>query len=212
MSFPTTSVITSFTGGDEAPLSEGATWAGPIQSGVNQPRRVSNAVANPTSGSGQGQSAYASVNAADLEAFATVSVLPIAGDNVDVWVRIKSPNTGSAKGYYAWYTTGTGWRVYRFEAPGTFVQVGGTDATAMSAGEKIGCEVIGTTVRALHYTGGAWVQRVSGTDSAVTGAGQIGLEIYGALTSAAARLDDFGGGAVVTGPPAGSLMLLGVGS
>lgn len=209
MAFPTTSVLSSFTGADEDPLSESSAWAGPVQAGRRTLARASNQALRsttdtvPTSGEGQSYRSGGTFGP-DLEAFATIATLPESGKGVATWGRIQNPNSGTMAAYLAVYTTGTGFRLFKVTGGSTFAQLGSTAATAASAGDKIGLECIGSTIRVLHFTSGSWVQRVSVTDSTITAAGYIGLE----SGSVNARIDDFGGGTVGAAPLGRRDMLL----
>lgn len=213
MAFPTTSVLTTFTGTDENPLSEGGNWAQGPDLSQTPAARVSNQAKNSvdTTNNLNSRSYWvASQFGPDLEAYATIAALPNSGKGVSVWGRLHNP-TGSYEAYLAVYTTGTGFRLFKVTAGGTFAQLGSTDATAASAGDKIGLECIGTTIRCLHFTGGSWVQRVSATDSAISGAGYLAIE-FGSNDLGSGKLDDFGGGTVVgTAVTQNLMMLLGVG-
>lgn len=203
MAFPTTSVLTSFTGADEDPLSEGGNWAGPIRNAQRQAERFTNAArhsANPDN-TVSGTSYWTVTQyGPNVEVFATVPELPSSTHGVSVWARIHNPgNATTMEAYLGVYTTDTGFRIFKVTAGATFAQIGSTDATVASAGDKIGLEVIGTSLTLYHFTSGSWVSRVTGTDSAITGSGYIGLEFSSNIT--AGTLDDFGGGTHVASPP-----------
>jgi hypothetical protein len=215
MAFPTTSVLTTFTGADENPLSEGGNWAlfgagaesAPCARLSNQAKNGSDVTNNLPARSYWTPSQFGP----DVEAYATIATLPNSGKGTSVFGRIHNPtNDATYEGYLAVYTTGTGFRLFKCLSGGTFTQIGSTDATAASAGDKIGLECISTTIRCLHFTGGSWVQRVSVTDSSITGAGYIAIE-FASNDLGSGRLDDFGGGTVVGSAVPHSMMLLGVG-
>lgn len=199
MAFPTTPVLTGFTGADENPLSEGGTWSNPIRNGGRLLERIGNAVGHGGPGDNAATGYYNVAQfGGDLESYLTVPVLPDAASGIAAWGRIHNPNNATTmEAYLAVYTTGTGFRLFKCTAGATFTQLGSTDATAMTAGEKLGLECIDTTIRCLHFTGGSWVQRVSATDSAITGAGFIGIEF--STSNGTGTGDDFGGGTVVVG-------------
>jgi hypothetical protein len=213
VAFPTTSVLTSFTGSDEDPLSESGNWTGPFRNGGRQCERVVNAAAhsaNPDDNLAATSYWQGAQFGPDVEVFATIPVVPdAAGDGVAVWGRIHNPgNATTMEGYIGHFVNGTGWRIFKCLTGSTFTQVGSTTASpAPTNGEKLGLEIIGTALKLYHFTAGSWVERVSGTDSSITGSGYIGIEF--AIDSANERLDDFGGGAFAVGR-SGDLLVLGV--
>jgi len=130
------------------------------------------------------------------ESHATIAVLPGGTTGVAVWARIQNPNNATTMAaYLGVYTNGTGWRLFKVTAGATFAQIGSTDATVAVAGDGIWLQCIGTTIRLFHFTGGLWVERCSGLDSAITAAGYIGME-FSIGSPNAGRLDDFGGGTI----------------
>lgn len=213
MPSPTTPVLTSFTGADEDPLSEGAAWAGPTQSGKRQLRRLTNMAHRSATGTAaEGQSYRGAGTGPDSEVYATIATVPTAaGEGVAVWCRIQNPgNATTMTAYLGAWTKGTGWRLFRVHSGGTFVQIGATQATPDPvAGEKIWLDVTGSALALRHFTAGAWVDRVTSTDTNITVAGYIGGEISGGVGD----LDEFGGGTVVVAGGSGprDLLLLGAG-
>lgn len=210
MSFPTTSVLSNFTGADEDPISEGGNWytTGPFRFGGVLNERLSNQTVRDqdiTTGD-SGSLWQVAQYGPDSEVFATIAALPGAGENVTVWCRIHNPgNATTAEGYLGQWINGTGWNIYKMLTGSDFTEIGTTAASPSPiAGDKIGLEVIGTTLNLYHYTGGAWNLRVTGTDSSISGAGYIGLEFGANATEAA--FDDFGGGTIaIPNPPIGIL-------
>lgn len=191
MAFPNTPVLTTFTGPDEDPLSEGGNWLGPIRNALGQLRRLSNvAHASATIGSDY-QSYWTTQFAADQEAYTTIATLPTVGNGICVYVRIHNPgNATLAEGYNFCYHPGTGLRCFRFSGGSSFLQVGSTTAVTLSAGDKIGLSILGNTLTGYYFTAGAWNTVSIGTDGLITGAGFIGLQ----LDDTTGEADDFGGG------------------
>lgn len=228
MAFPTTSVLTSFTGADEDPLSEGGNWTSSIRwdGGASAPandlRRASNQAAPSATGSnGHCASYWSSSFAADQEVYATMATKCTDGQYVELWARIQSPATSGVDGYVLQVSAVAGaandsWDIVRYnDNSGTSVSSLGTQE--VSAGDKIGLEVTGTgatvTLRAYLYSGGSWSQVGSDASdtsgSRITSSGYIGLHIQD--TGNACRWDDFGGGAISSGSSiaASNLLLLG---
>lgn len=207
MAFPTTSVLTSFTGADEDPLSEGGNWSGPILATRGQLRRVGNQAAPGTTGSATRQSYWSLATfGPDTEVYGTVAAKGANGTYWDLAARIQTPNvSGTTDMYQLEVTTQSGtdtWDIYRIvNDSGTLLSAVGTQE--ITAGDKIGFEVLGSgatvTLRAWYYNGTSWTQigaDVTDTSaSRITAAGYIGLEAN--TLSGAQRLDDFGGGTVV---------------
>ena len=202
MAFPTTSVLSSFTGSDEDPLSEGGAWSGPVLNGGRLVERLSNMAAhsnNPDATNAASMYWNATQYGPDIEVYASVpTYVASATRSVAVWGRIHNPgNATTMEAYIGAYTNGVGWRLFKVTSGSTFTQIGSTTASpALVSGDKIGLEVIGTSLKLYHFTGGSWVERCSGTDSAITGAGFIGVEF--GIGNTDSRMDDFGGGTVVT--------------
>jgi hypothetical protein len=190
MAFPTTPVLTTFTGTDESPLSEGGAWAGPMQNGQGQLRRVSNHAQAALAGVAPHQSERVTVYGADQEAYGFWQTLPASGQGFAVWARLTNPdNVATAQAVLAVYTEGTGFRIFEFTIGTTFNQIGSTNATVAADNQGIGIELIGTAVKAKYWNGSAWSDVVT-TTTTIAGAGQIGLELNGADITAGS----FGGG------------------
>jgi hypothetical protein len=196
MSFPTTPIITNFTGANEDPLSEGGTWGGPTQNGRGLLQRLNNvAKASASVSTSYAQYYNPAIYGPDCESYTTIAVLPVNG--VVVHARIQNPGNATTMELYAGvYSPGIGWRIFRCLNGSSFTQVGSTTASpAAQVGVGIGLEVIGTTLTLKHYTGGQWNDRVTGADSSIAEAGFIGLQV----DDTTASIDDFGGGTIDTG-------------
>lgn len=198
--FPTTGILSSFTGSDEDPLSESAVWDWPINGTNNSLKRISNTIKRGSQNAATTGQAYRSnqTYGPDCESYMTMLIGATGITTTEAYgvvARIQNPETGSINGYFASWRKGTGWRLFKCVA-GTFTQVGSTVATNDPVdNDKIGIECIGTSIKVKHYTGGAWVDRISVTDSSVTGAGYVGVELIGTTVAA----DEFGGGTIPSG-------------
>jgi hypothetical protein len=73
--------------------------------------------------------------------------------------------------------------------------------TSLVVGDKVGMEIVGSTIAAYAYQSGAWTQLGTRSDGAYTAAGKIGVRLSD--SGANSRIDDFGGGTVAGGqtPP-----------
>jgi hypothetical protein len=195
MPAPVTSVLTSFTGADESPLSEGGIWqSGVTLTGASDAQRLSNQAKAIGTGTGLNmRKPFATSYAADQEAFATIAALPASTQGIGVACRIQGePSSSTVSFYVGYYHTGTGWRIFSCVPVANFTSIAGTDSTVAAAGDKIWLNCTGTLISLYHFTGGAWNLRVQATNSDVVGAGKIGIEI----SDDAGILDDFGGGAL----------------
>lgn len=197
--FPTTAVLSTFTHANENPLSESSAWDGPIVSGDNDVKIVSNQV---VSASGQG-SAFRTSGAfgPDTEAYIDVPTLPGAGKGVCVHTRLQNAgNPSTAAGYLFCHHTGVGFRFYKLTSGSTFTQVGSTStAHTLAAGESIGMSAVTTggavTLHGYYKSSGVWteVMQASDVSSPITSAGKIGFQ----LDDTTVVVDSFGGGTVV---------------
>lgn len=190
MAFPTTDIITNFPGADEDPLSEGGAWQNNgMQPSTPRVRLVSNEADTQAAG-GDCQSVYNTSFAADQEVFATISEVPSAGQGIAVWGRIVDQNTSGVDAYLCYYDSGNFGLAKCVN--GTVSGIGTATSKTPSIGHKIGLSMSGTTIEAWYYNGSSWSLDQSLTDSSVTGAGYLGIEL-----NQGGRFDDFGGGAIV---------------
>lgn len=182
MPFPTTSVLTDFTGTLETPISEDGTWVstGTALIGAASPNR---------NGSG-GMSLNANweirrveTTGPQREIYATLSA--VAANFVHLWMLAGSD-------YYRLDIDGSSvWRFYKTADS----QIGGDLATqALGAGDAIGFEYVGGILRAYRKpSGGSWGQ--IGTDRSDS----LLASATGYLAASADTnfiFDDFGGGTV----------------
>lgn len=210
MAFPSTSVLSAFTGADENPLSEGGNWAGPLRTTAGQARRVTNQYGPPSSGTSTGESYWTpSTPGPDSEVFVTVAGLPTGnGFFSGLCARIQTPNT-SGVDFYALEVVRTSAGVYTPSIyrviNGTFTKITDLATFNPTVGEMWGLEVVGAgatvTLRMWRNTGSGWVQvgsDVSDTDAnRIVAAGKLGLYLGGTIPTGW-RFDDFGGGTVIS--------------
>lgn len=213
MSFPTTSTLTTFTGADENPLSEGGNWASPVQPALFPLERFSNAASSNVN---PGQSYWTPSNFGPNTEVWIQSVVGIANFGVNhgyaVLGRIQSPNDPvlAAMYYVQWNTplggSFDGYSMWRMTDGGdTFTQLGATYTGHTAAdGEGLGLEILGSgaTVTLNSYyrsTGGVWLPLFSRTDSdaaRIVASGKIGLGLE--IDAEQASADVFGGGTQVS--------------
>lgn len=203
MAFPTTSVLTTFPGADEEPLSEGGAWGGTIRTttATRVPLALSSNRAAPgASGTpSQWESVFQTTFGADMECYVTQTGAPTtAGNGPAVWLRVQSEGAAGADGYNLSYVFGTGLQFYRM-VDSSFTQLGSTVVQVVAAGDSFGLSVIGTTLEGWYKpSAGAWTSIGTRSDGNITGSGKIALAITGG-SGTPTRLDDFGGGSIATG-------------
>lgn len=198
MTFPTTGIIDDFNRADEGPLSNGGKWTNQIRSGDDNLRVDTNQCATIAGGISQQGSAWWN-NATfgpDCECYTTLPVLPTGGSRATVLARLANPGGGACDGYLALMrpTGQTTQGIYRYDND-VATLLGASVTPTWTAGDKLGIEIIGSTIRMMQYTSGAWSELASRTDTTYSAAGYIGIDSGVADT----RFDDFSGGTVVSG-------------
>lgn len=192
MAFPTTSVLDDFNRANTGPPPS-ASWSTGAIPGNGGMKVVSNQVGGDTN---SGCDAYYNVATygPDSEAYITLAVKPAT--TAEFWwlsLRLATPGTAGVDGYEIDVTSNAVsiWRVTN----GGYTQLGSDISVTFANGEKLGAEIIGSTLAVYRYTGGAWGAALgTRTDSTYSAAGSIGI----GADEAAMRGDDFGGGTVVT--------------
>jgi hypothetical protein len=181
MPFPTTSLLDDFAG--TGALS--GSWTAPIESGDSTPTRVSDV----WSGIGNFCTSYWSATS--------------FGADQEVYVDVNSANT------HRLYLRISGGSWYRLEIDysynpdqseirywnGASYTTVATSTGDITSAQAFGFEAIGTALTGYVKIGGSWSSIVSGTDSNLTGSGNIGIGAY------SSTLDNFSGGAVASGQP-----------
>ena len=200
--FPTnTTVLDAFTRADEDPTA-GWTALGTVQFGGS--KIVSNVVLSNAVDGGGGIGAPTSYGP-DAEAYATYGVTP-AGYCGPI---LRGSNLGGTTGVLNLYFCGSfgglnNWFLYKVVA-GAYVQLGTTQTGAAPAvGEKVGGDIIGTTLSVYHYTSGAWATRYTQSPTDFSSAGACGL-----LMTGTDSFDDFVGGTMVNFIPSQTSPMVG---
>lgn len=111
--------------------------------------------------------------------------LPTIGGAMSVFARLD--NSNSPSGYQLHDNNG----LYRLDT-GTATLLGLGFDLGPNDGDKIGLEIIGDTLSARKYTGGAWGVATSRTDATYSAAGYFGVEIG----TNAGRMDNLSGGTI----------------
>lgn len=198
MAFPTTAVLDSGTGANADPI--GGNWT-KLLANV-EITRVSNKIAGPNSGVGDDYWNVSVTSSADCEAYATVDTLYSLFEDIRLYLRM----TGvSGNGYMGiWAKDGSNndnWAIYKVTGgTGLSLLTSGTlGVGVMTAADKVGIEIIGTTIKLYRKAGaGAWAQIASAstTDATYSAAGYVGVTMNGPN----ARLINIGGGPFASPP------------
>ena len=210
MAFPTTSLLDDFDRGDDTAIS--ANWTEgdcePDGPGGDQFGLVSNQVVN-SSGISSSARWNAATFGADCEVYATMVNVPTAdGDRFMIYGRIVQPGTSTFDGYaLCLRLTGAQleFRLIRWDN-GSRTDIA-TQSVTFSAGDKMGLEIIGTTIKGYRYNGSSWSEEISTTDANHSAAGYIGFGDSLTGTGGDMSLDDFSGGTVVSGGSAIPIIL-----
>lgn len=189
MAFPTTSLLDDFNRANADPIS--GTWTTPIglSGGAGAIEIVSNQVAGRAGDGMWDLTTYGP----DLEAWFTMVDKPGNGlGGIFAYGRM-STLTNTANGYSVDFrvTGGTDTiRIIRYDA-GSGTVLDSTGQT-FNAGDGIGLEIIGSTIKMYRRDTGVWGEVFSFVDATYSAAGYIGL---GKLPDSTAQ-DDFGGGTI----------------
>jgi hypothetical protein len=213
VAFPTvTTVLDSFNRANESPLSASAGWDQNDYFGgtSNLLRLASNqALKLQVAAAGWGAQVWGTAYGPDTEAYATIAAKPGVDTYEILTIYARLVQIGSTvDGYCVQVLEGTAgtdeWLIFRVDN-NSFTQLGATVTQEVTVGDKIGLEIIGSTIKGYLFTGGSWTEVISRSDSNHTAAGKVCLEVRGVN----GRLDDFVAGTVVTGGGGSSPRLLG---
>jgi hypothetical protein len=149
----------------------------------------------------------------DVEIYVSVPVLPINGEYIALWARHQNTGTTGFSSYalvYIHATSGNAtWSLRRYDS-GVSTTLSNISASAISANDSIGIDVIGSgssvTLTTYRRSGGVWstIGSVNDTSgSRITAAGRLGIELSDVTT----RLDNFSGGNLNTSPASPTLSL-----
>lgn len=206
MAFPTTSVLDDFNRGNEGPPPSVAWGTGSIDTSTSTLKVVSNKCVDDATTFTGGY--YGTSYGPDCECYVTLATLMTDTTNVDVFVRLVDQGTADRNGYEFRYTRddskpGGITRMFRLDDSGGETQLGASvndTSGALAAGDKIGCEAIGSDIAGYRYRAAAWSSILSRSDATYSAAGRLGLRSGDGLNAVA--FDDFGGGTIGGAPPA----------
>jgi hypothetical protein len=188
MAFPTTSVLDAFTRANGA---LGASWTNGFYGDGSNLQVNSNQLAN--SAAGYSSAEYNTAYGPDVELYLT---LPTMDTAAFYFLSVRKGGTlGSPTGYYLEINQ-FGNKLVRMDGGGTETPLGANFTQAVASGDSVGLSVVGSTITAYYKAAaGSWTIIATRTDSTYTGTGLLSID----YNSTTARLDDFGGGTVVTG-------------
>lgn len=199
MAFPTTAVVDTFNRGDEFPLA--GNWS-VLNSAGGALWLSGNALLNWT---GDQTGVWTLPVGNDQEAYITATTVPAANENARIWLRANDVNSTTFDGYVVEFRKTAGsdeCRISRYDN-GAATLLTGPVNTEYVNGDKIGGDIVGTTITAYLYTGGGWTTVTSTTDGTYS-SGSIGFS----TTGTTGLFDDFGGGTVVGASGVAQRMLL----
>lgn len=195
--FPTTGILDSFNRADENPVA--TNWSSQIFDPTfdfNGLKLASNALTVGFAGDNASSWYDLSTFGPDQEAYCTIVQSAFNGDEWRLVLRAVNPGVSSLTCYDVRYQSFDDQiYMYRWDdwnSPTYMANVGETFA----AGDKFGASVVGNTIKAYKYTGGAWAEKLSTIDTTYTTAGYIGLRMGSGDVTTLPIADDFGGGTV----------------
>ena len=185
MAFGDTGILDDFNRADEGPPPS-SNWTD-LQNGL---RVMSNLVRGNTSGQPNWSNWNASTFGPDCEVFITLTDTITGNAGAAVLLRATTNVLATVDGYLMHYTdNGDLLQIYRIDN-GSLTKLDET-AFTLVAGDKIGGEAIGSTLKFYIDDGGAgWTLKVTSTDSTYGSAGFVGARLLDEFRDA----DDFGGG------------------
>lgn len=144
----------------------------------------------------------------DVEAYVTVSTLPVAGAQTNIMARVApsgSEFVGSAYTVEHFIASPDSIGIFHYDDATTGYTLLATWNQDLSAGDGIGIRCVGSVIQAWWRISGTWLLGGSVTDTRIPGTGSNNkLALYNyANGSTVARYDDFGGGQAYTGEISG---------
>jgi hypothetical protein len=131
----------------------------------------------------------------DAEAYVLMPVITtITLDGPYLCARLTNP--GASLDGYLVGAESTSWFVGRMDN-GVLTRLGSNIAVTPANGDSLGIDCVGSTIAIYRKNSGNWSQLATRSDSTYSAAGYLGL--YGGADDQNYRLDDFGGGTVVSG-------------
>lgn len=197
MAFPSASVLDDFNRANEGPPPS-ANWTTDFDgSGAAGLKVVSNQCAPNGTGACSGYWNAATFGP-DCECYVTVATVGASTNVLHLYARLASVGTAGVDGYSVQLAKAAGTdtlKLYRLDN-GVHTQLGATVSQEFASGDSLGMDVTGTTVQLWYKSGaGAWTSLATRTDATYSAGGNLAVLTTGSTTW---RLDNFGGGTVVT--------------
>jgi hypothetical protein len=206
MAFATTGLLDAFTGADNTALpAHDANWT----NAVGTIHIISNTATAATSAP---RSIWELSYGPSTEAYVTISTKGQDGQWIGLFSRLTTLVNATTDGYAIYLDTVTGagndsWSVQRIDN-GANTQIGASATREVASRDKLGIEIISSTIKGYIFNSGSWTEIISRSDSTYSSAGYAGMEI----SDNTWRIDDFSGGTVVVAAAIfRTLALLGVG-
>lgn len=192
MAFPTTGVLDSFDAGALENLNAPrAGWGSSVLFTGDATCRTSGTPTNAAPITSVFSSNFWNTSfGPDCEVYAPF-LSAVGVDQVSLFGRVTA--TGSVTAYEL-RSTNTSWQ-FSSIAAGAYTSIGVAFTQAISAGDSMGMEIIGSTLTAYYKaSAGSWTSLATRTDSTITAAGFIGLQGKNTIH----QFDSFGGGALAS--------------
>jgi len=189
--FPTTSLLDNFNRPNEDPIT--GSWDQPVWNGDASAKIITNQAASNNAGGGWGGAWWTTTFANDQEVWATVPTFDsgaASNEQMGLFFRLADPGLTTMDGYVVHFGIDNIVRVNRVDNL-VATQLGSDILHDSVDGDKIGAEMVGTTITPYYDSGFGWTALSTRTDSTYT-AGFIGWE----LSKTGQRADDFSGGAI----------------
>ncbi len=195
MAFPTTSILDTFDRANEGPPPS-SSWSSSGFSAASGWSVQSNAVGGNSAGG-----MWGTLFGPDAEAYITWSTLPNNLGTFSVFLRMQQIGAATVDGYQIRWTRNDSLpgfsQTFNRVDNAVVTQLGSTfsdTSGAVSAGIKVGADIVDSTITSYVNSAGTWVTSASKSgDVTYALAGSIG----GTFSNSVARGDDFGGGTIV---------------
>jgi fibronectin type 3 domain-containing protein len=182
--------LDSFDRANESPLSFGGRWGNGIVGSAERSLKVASNRLAGTKSSTTTAWWTPQQHGPDTESWATVTTLPGSGNGFRLYVRVQSPGSSAADGYFLLVTQASGADTFTlYRMTNAALTVLATGSREIAAGDLLLVRAQGSSLEGWVRSGGVWTRVVRATDSTYPGAGHVGVGIRGKT----GRLDDFGG-------------------
>ena len=192
MAFPVTAVLDTFTGTDDTALpTYSANWKDTSEADLE----IKGNSATGTIG-GNCSNYWDTAYGPDSEVYATMATKSPNGEALVLALRVTTP-AGPRNSYDLVIAPQAATDLFwiQREDAGVATELGARMNQEFASGEKVGLEMIGTTLQAYRHAAGAWAAMgTTRTDSTYSAAGNLLLYV----SDVTVRLDDFGGGTIAS--------------